>query len=81
LPTFGNNALAIYRHKGQCDLRSARMGIYDKEITGKFGFQVTGSWTVEVFQAETGSMYQLGKKFAFGDAVGIQMGVTGDSFT
>jgi len=52
-----------------------------RKSTGEFGFQVAGSWTVEVFQVERGSMYQLGKKFAFGGAVGIQMGVTGDIFT
>jgi hypothetical protein len=45
------------------------------------GFQVAGSWTVEVFQVERGSIYQLGKKVAFGGAVGVQMGVNGYSFT
>jgi hypothetical protein len=51
------------------------------KTTGEFGFQVAGSWTVEVFQIERGSMYQLGEKVAFGGPVGKQMGVTGDSFT
>jgi hypothetical protein len=51
------------------------------KTTGEFGFQVAGSWTLEVFQVERGSMYQLSKKVAFGGAVSIKMGVTGDSFT
>lgn len=66
-------------------MRSATCAVHGWEFmtrksTGEFGFQVAGSRTVEVFQAERGSMYQLRKKFAFGGAVGIQMGVTGDSF-
>jgi len=51
------------------------------KLTGKFGFQFAGSWRVEVFQVERRSMYQLGKKVAFGGAVGIQMGVKDDRFT
>jgi hypothetical protein len=43
--------------------------------------RITRMGICEVFQVERGSMYQLGKEVAFDGAVGIQMGVIGDSLT
>ena len=41
------------------------------KMTGDFQFQVVGSWTVEVFEVEKGTVCQLGEKVAFGSVVGM----------